>query len=527
MAESISILGKLTAGQKTSQDFASLLKARNSLFWIVTREEPRAERILAEGATSASYQIRFQDCATGLTDLAGEPIGAGEDMIDPDETLRAIRDSRDRAVWVLRDFASWLKSPATLRRMRSLARSLPLTPRDQARAIVVLTTDPQIPAELQGHAVAIDLPLPDREELSRVLDARIAALPEEIRASAAPNGTRDAAIDAAIGLTESEASSCFARSLVLSRTIDPATIAGEKRRVITREKILEWFDPDPRGLDAIGGLDALKTWIKTRRSAFTPKARAFGLPAPKGVIFVGPPGCGKSLASKTIPTALGMPLLRLDPGALRNMYVGKSEENARKAFRVAETIAPCVLWIDEGEKAFAGATQGAADGGVSADLLGVFLSWMQDRSGDVFVVMTCNDISKLPPEMLRKGRFDEIFYVGLPNDVERAEILRATLKTYKRTAEGIDVASFVRVTEGFVGAEIAACVTAALFPAFEDGERAIRTDDLIAAARETVPLVKTAPEKIRAVEDWAKAGRARPATSPTVKTSQAGGALDL
>lgn len=519
----------LTAGAKAAADVAALLRARNSLLWIVTREEARAERCLIEAAAAAQYVPRFWDCAVGVTDATGAAAGPGTDASDPGAALAAIRDSRSREVWILRDLTHrWIDDPTIRRGLRNLARSLPASPRDEARAVIILTPVSEIPPELAGHAIVVEWPLPDRAEVAGILDAVIGALPDDLRATAAPNGTRDAAIDAAVGLTAEEAQSCYARSLVQTRTIDPRTVASEKRRVISREKVLEWYDPIPGGLDAVGGLDGLKAWLKGRRAAFGAKARAYGLPAPRGMLLLGPPGTGKSLTAKAVATAWGMPLLRLDLGALKSKWVGESEGNIRRALKVAEAVSPCVVWLDEVEKALAGATQGAADGGVSGDALGTILSWMQERTGSVFVVATANDVRALPPELLRKGRFDEVFFIDLPTAEERRAILTAALRSHNRTPDAIDLAAVASVTDSFTGAEIAALVPDALFAAFADNERAICTADLVTAAKSTAPLARTAADKIEGLRQWAK-GRARPATltdAPAVKTST-GRSLDL
>jgi SpoVK/Ycf46/Vps4 family AAA+-type ATPase len=512
------------AGSKAAADVAALLRARNPLIWITTREEARTERLLMEAAQAAQYEPRFWDCANGIADYAGKVLDA--QCTDPAQVLNTIRDSSKRQVWILRDLAPWLKDPTVNRSLRSLARQLTLAPRDEARAVVLLTPSSEVPPEIAGHAIVIDWPLPDRAEIADILDAAIAALPDEIRDAAAPNGARDAAIDAAVGLTAEEAQACYAKSLVSTRRIDPATVSAEKKRVIAREKVLEWVDPIPGGLDAVGGLESLKAWLAARRAAFGPRARAYGLPAPKGALLVGVPGCGKSLTAKAIAAAWGMPLLRLDMGALKSKWVGESEGNIRKALRVAETVAPCVLWLDEIEKALAGATQGAADGGTSADALGAVLSWMQDRAGSVFVVATANDVTALPPELLRKGRFDELFFVDLPNATERAAILKTALLQHKRDPATIDLPGCAMLAQDFTGAELAALVPEALYTAFADGERAISTGDICGAIQATVPLARTASEKIDKLRAWAK-GRARPASITATPTPTAGRALDI
>jgi len=513
--------------QIVADDVAALIRARNPLIWIVTREEARVERILIEVAKSLGYMPRTWDIAQGVANVAGQVENIGS--ADPVDTLNAIkaRSQGDasvtgRGVWIMRDLAPWLAGPAgavTLRTLRNLARSLPGAPRDLAQSIIVTSPSGDIPPELANHATVIEWPLPDRTEIGSILDAAIESLPEDLRATAAPNGTREAAIDAAVGLSGEEAAACYARSLVQLRKIDPATVANEKKRVIARERVLEWYDPLPGGLDSVGGLDMLKAWLVGRSAAYSPKARAYGLPAPRGAMLVGVPGCGKSLTAKAIATAWGVPLIRLDLGALKSKFVGESEGNLRRAIAVIDAIGRCVVWLDEVEKALQGATSGSADGGVSSDALGTILSWMQERRGESFVIATANDVSTLPPELLRKGRFDEVFWIDLPNTTERASIVQAALSGHGRGKVEIDASAVANATTGFTGSEIAALVPDALFSAFADGEREIETGDLIEAAGTVVPLSQTAAEKIAALREWAK-GRARPATSQKAAAGQ-------
>jgi len=504
-------------------DVAALIRARNPLIWVVTREEARVERYLMEAAAAAGYVPWTWDVAQGCADMTGkrQPAFGGT---DPGDMLGAIaaraENARERGVWIMRDLAPWLEGPigmTTTRALRNLARTLPGVARDSAQAIVVLTPRAVVPEELAGHATVIEWPLPDREEIADVLDAAVEALPDDMQPGA--NGAREAAIDAAVGLTGEEAAACYARSLVQLRRIDPTLIASEKRRVVARERVLEWVDPLPGGLDAVGGLDLLKGWLGTRKLAYSPAARAYGLPAPKGALLVGVPGTGKSLTAKAVATAWGIPLLKVDLGALKSKFVGESEANLRKAFGVIESVGRCIVWLDEIEKALAGATQGAADGGVSADALGAILSWMQERQGDAFIIATSNDVSVLPPEFLRAGRFDCVWWLDLPNSRERADILMAALRAHGRDGSIFygpeDVTMLVNATEGFTGAEIASLVPDALFTAFADEGREIDRDDLLSAAANVVPLSKTAAEKIEKLRQWAQ-GRARPTTSPEV-----------
>jgi hypothetical protein len=513
---------KPTRSQAAATDVTALLRARNPLLWIVTREEARVEDYLIAAAKAAKLTPRMWDVAQGVTDADG--TRSEINALDPDAVLEAIRDRAirnpdrrpERGLWVLRDFGPWLAGPAgaaTTRRLRNLTRLLPTTEVDLIQAVVVLTTSREVPAELSAHATVIDWPLPDRAEIAAILDATVAPY-----AGVDPlkNGSREAAVDAAVGLTGEEAQACYAKSLVQLRRVDPAAVAQEKRRVVAREGLLQWFDPLPGGLDSVGGLDQLKTWLVERASAWTPAAKAYGLQSPKGMLLVGISGCGKSLLAKATSTAYMVPLLRLDMGALKNMYVGKSEENLRKAIGTVEAIGRCVLWIDEVEKAMAGATQGAADGGVAADSLGFLLSWMQERKGECFIVATANDVRALPPEFLRKGRFDEIWWVDLPTFEERSAVLAAALRTHGRDADklGIDMPAVAAACDQFTGAEIAAIVPDAMFAGFADNGREITTEDLLRAAATVAPLSKTAGDKIAEMRKWAD-GKARPATSKT------------
>jgi MoxR-like ATPase len=525
-----------TKSQAAAGEIVAYLRSRTPLIWIKSTEEARVERYLVEAAASAAYIPRTWDVGNGICDMAGTVQSFGGP--DPGDAFNAIRERAvsgpDRGLWIMRDLPAWLAPPVgltSLRQLRNLARMLPTIPKDRAQAIIIISPSGDIPPELANHATVIEWPIPDREEIAQLFDASLEALPDKIREGAAPNGTRDAAIDAAMGLTGEEASACFARSLVQLRKIDPVTVAKEKKRVVAREGVLEWYDPLPGGLESVGGLDNLKLWIKSRSAAYTPAAREYGLVAPKGALVVGVSGTGKSLTAKATATEWGVPLLKMDLGALKSKFVGESEANLRKAFGVIEAIGRCVLWVDEIEKSLQGATSGAADGGVSADALGALLNFMQERRGEAFIIATANDIESLPPELLRKGRFDEIWWVDLPTIEERAEILKAALRTHGRDPAKLDIdieAIAGRWCEGFTGAEIAALVPEALFAAFADSAREITTRDLIRVAETVVPLGDTAKEKIAKLRAWAR-GRARPATATLteIKTPKAKRVLDI
>src|SRR5579883_1520009 len=487
-------------GSKVNADITALLKARNTLLWLATKEEERVENALVDAAAAADRIVLFWDCADGIT-------GPGRAKIAPD-----------------------MFNPAdaqTQRKLRSVVRYLKSVPRAEARGIVVLTPSVEIPPELAGHAVLIDYPLPDRAEVAAILDGVLSAVPEQFRAGAAPNGTRDAAIDAAMGLSKEEIESCFARSLVTSSPprIDASLVGAEKKKAINRQG-LQVHDPDPRGLDAIGGLDLLKDWVRQMKVTFTPKAREFGLEPPKGVVLVGPPGTGKSLGAKAFATALGLPLFRADLGAQKSKYVGESEQNIRRLIGVAEAAAPCVLWVDEIDKVLKGASGDQGDGGVAADQLGVLLNWMQETKAPVFVIATANSVEGLPPELLRKGRFAEVFFVDLPNRSERVEVLRVSLKAKGLILSESDVEEVADKLDGYTGSEINALVPDAMVLAYNDGERRAEARDLLAVAANVVPLSKLASDKIQALRKWAE-NRARRASSPEKAKTGPSRVLDI
>lgn len=525
-----------------------LLQARNVLLWVPSPEERRVEREIAKAAAKCGHQTVFWDCASGARDAAtGEHVDLGEFDTNPAVVFDAIRKGyapmRPKlgddgkalpnsttgepllepqhvpCVWVLRDLDRWLGEPVLERGLKTLARDLQeVTQADHLAVVVVLTHSAEVPAGLRGLARVLDWPLPTRDEIGAVL-ARVKADNHAM----VEGGEDGAAIDAAAGLAMEDAHDAFLYSIVSNkRRIVPSVVAGRKKAVIDRERVLTWYPSDPRGLDAIGGLGELKRWLQERRLALSPEAREYGLPAPKGLFLTGPPGNGKSLTAKAVASAWGgIPLLKLDMGALVSKWQGESQQNIRHALKIAEAVAPCVLWADEIEKALAGATGHSGDNGVSADQLGTLLTWLQEHEGAVFVVATSNDPLKLPPELTRKGRFDEIFYVGLPSARDREAVLHSALSKHAWSAgqgypaifPSLEPELVAEATDGFSGAEVAELVPSAMFTAFADGRRPLRTADLLDAARRTVPVSRSRAEHIAALEAWAKT-RARFAAEP-------------
>jgi hypothetical protein len=524
---------KRTKGEEAAGEVKALIRARNPLIWIVTREESRVERFLYEAVAAAGYLPYTWDVAEGVTYRMDQPpvtaqasLQAALDKIKEASLVAeplpgVLPDPRKRAVWILRDLPVWISGAGgamNLRKMRNLAKRLSRTPSEVAQVMIVLSPHGEIPPELADHATVIKWPLPDREEITRIFDTctqgkELGLTPTQ----------RTGAIDAAVGLSSEEVMACFARSMTRKR-IDPKIIAAEKKRIVARDGYIEWYDPIPEGLNAVGGLGELKEWLGQRASAFSEAARAYGLLPPKGVMLVGYSGCGKSLTAKAIATAWNMPLLRIDLGSLKGGTVGSSERALRNVFETIAAIGRCVVWFDEIEKALAGGLSGARDAGVSADQLGAILQWMQERKGEAFVVATANDIEVIlqnAPELLRKGRFDEIFFVDLPNLSERPEIVKAALRASIPAARlpglKIDLKKVAAATDKFTGAEVASLVPDAMISAFADDAREITTNDLLKVAKKIVPLSKTAGEKFATLRKWLDGGNARRASFPEDK----------
>ncbi len=521
----------------------ALAAARCHLLWVVG-EERRTERAIAVALERSGYRPYYWDCASGASDFDGQEVDLGGPAGLPQTVFARIRACERREVWILRDLAPWLdpatQGPENVRDIKSLVREMQdrrpeidkETKKDVSRLaiIVVLGTVAQPPVELREFATVIEWPLPDRDDLRTILEQLCKANSDASAAGAdrlGVAGNEDAIIDAAAGLSAEEAANAFSFSLATTSKIKPEIVAQEKKAQVDACTGLSWYDPEPRGLQAIGGLDLLKQWLGDRHGAMSAEARSYGIEPPRGLFLTGLPGTGKSLMAKAIAMAWGLPLLRFDLGALKGSLVGQSESNLRRALQVAEATAPCVLWLDEIEKALGGG--GTLDGGVSRDQLGTVLTWQAERTTPVFVVATANDVLGLmsqSPELLRAGRFDAVFFVDLPHAGERQEIFATTLIKYKRDPDAFNLAMLAAATDGFSGAEIArGVIQDGMSAAFRDQDadgkpREVTTEDLLAAAAATVPLSTAAKEQTAALRIWAKE-RARPASSPAATTAPA------
>lgn len=502
---------------KSAQEIEILIRARYPVIYVVTWEEGRVEEVLSQIARRREKKLFLWSVSRGIQQY-GTPMDTGKRIdnstTDPASALDYVLHSVESAVYVFRDLHPYLTNQhchaPIVRRVRELATYL----KNSYKTLVIIGPTLQLPMELQKEVSVVEFELPDNNELGGLLDRTLAEVNEATGRNLSIAGpARDKILSAASGLTLGEAENVFAKTLVMSGRLaeeDLPIILSEKEQTIRKSGLLEYYRADA-GLEQVGGMDILKDWLRKRTIAFDADASEFGLPAPKGVLLIGVQGCGKSLAAKAIAGVWGLPLLRLDVGRLFGSLVGSSEENVRAAIRVAESVSPAVLWVDEIEKSMAGSTSsGSSDGGTTARVLSTFLTWLQEKTKPVFVVATANSIDQLPPELLRRGRLDEIFFVDLPDAAERTEILKIHLARRKQTPENFDMNLLTEATNGFSGAEIEQAVIAALFDAYS-AKHPLTTEVLEHSIRNSVPLSRTMKEPIDRLRHWAD-GRARRAS---------------
>lgn len=497
----------------SQREVEDLVKARYPLIYIVSSEEQRVERALREFALKKERKLAAWSITRGFVTLAGDHRGG--DAKDPLKALDHIAGNEGKGVFILRDYHAFLDNAQVVRKLRDLAHDLPKSD----KSVILLSPVLKMPPELEKSFAIIDWDLPDRPEIDGIVGRMLQSLPPGVDPGPAADPVgRERIVEAALGLTYTEAENVIAKSIVRTKTFDISTILGEKKHIIRKSGILEYYEAE-ESLDDIGGLEILKAWLRKRRGAFTQKARDFGLPLPKGILLIGVPGCGKSLTAKAVGAAWQMPLLRLDVGKIFGGLVGSSEENIRKVIKTAEAIAPAVLWLDEMEKGFSGTgSSNMSDGGTTSRVFGTFVTWLQEKTAPVFVIATANNVHQLPPELLRKGRFDEIFFVDLPSREERKSILDIHLKKKKRDPQAMDLVKVVDAMPEFSGAEVEQAVVSALYDAF-DAEHDLQPEGLLHSVREIVPLAVTMKEGIDAMREWAKT-RARNASSGNEKPAK-------
>jgi AAA+ superfamily predicted ATPase len=486
-------------------NLATYLRAGYPGIAIITAEETRAESEIAAVCTASNRKLHSWSSSEGLVDLAEGRVSPCPDPLDALQLLDTMFSRREpQTVVLLRDLQLYLDQtdPILIRKIKDILR----TAKTNGHTLVMLGCRLKLPPELEHEITKVDFSLPFASQLGSVLDGIINAT----EGLTAPHPEiREAALINALGLTSTEAENVFALSVVETAGISPTVIAREKARALKRNGLVEIIET-AISLEDVGGLENLKVWLQRRAGAFGDAAKAYGLPAPKGLLIVGIPGTGKSLTAKASASAFGLPLLRLDMGRVFGGIVGESEANLRSVIQTAEAIAPCVLWIDEIEKGFSGSkSSGSSDGGTSSRVFGSFISWMQEKDKPVFVVATANDISQLPPEFLRKGRFDEIFFVDLPDEQERKQICDIVIKRHGRNIDDFDSIALSRAADQFTGAEIDAVFVDALFEAYIDSREPTDLDRATAIIN-TVPLARLMDAQIAALRQWAK-GRAREA----------------
>jgi len=489
-----------------------LIQAQYPLIYLVTSEEERSEQAISALAQAKPQAKVFVWTVThGIVEYGQSKNTTQHNTVSPEAAIEWVIRQRDpntgAGIYIFKDLHPFIDSPPVTRWLRDAIASFQGT----NKTIILMSPVQNVPIELEKEVVVLDFPLPDMKELNQVLSKQL----EYTRNRRISTETREKLLKAALGLTKDEAEKVYRKAQVTAGRLteqEVDIVLSEKKQLIKRNGILEYIEEDET-IDAVGGLEELKRWLRQRSDAFTERAREYGLPQPKGMLILGIPGCGKSLIAKTTSRLWGLPLLRLDMGRVYDgSMVGRSEANLRNALKTAESISPAILFIDELDKAFAGSTGSAdSDGGTSSRIFGSFLTWMQEKISPVFVMATANRVERLPGEFLRKGRFDEIFFVDLPNKEERQDIFKIHLIKRRRDIERFDLDQLSNVSDGFSGAEIEQAIIAAMYEAFAQ-DREFTQLDIIAAIKSTLPLSKTMTEQVTALRDWARQ-RARPAAS--------------
>jgi SpoVK/Ycf46/Vps4 family AAA+-type ATPase len=483
------------------EEFGLLLRARYPILYIPTREEERVELVLTQLAKiQGGRAVYIWDYVDGYQ---GNPNDQGFGKRNPLQALELLDKlpSVTAGIFILRDFHRFLEDVAVCRKLRNLARTL----KSQPKNIVLLSPQLTIPTDLGDVVTVVDFPLPTTGEIRTEITRLLANLGQSLDSQLLEDLARSAQ-----GLSMERIHRVLAKAIATHHQLEATDIQlllEEKRQTIRQTQILNFF-PTQETMTDIGGLDNLKEWLLRRGNAFSHQAREYGLPHPRGLLLAGIQGTGKSLTAKAIAHHWHLPLLRLDVGRLFAGLVGESESRTRQMIQIAEALAPCVLWIDEIDKGFAG-LDGKGDSGTTNRVFSTFITWLAEKQSPVFVVATANNIEALPTEILRKGRFDEIFFVGLPNQTERQEIFTVHLSRLRpHHGSNFHLERLAYETPDFSGAEIEQTIVEAMHIAFSQN-RDFTTDDILEAASQMIPLARTAQGQIRVLQDWAAAGKAR------------------
>jgi SpoVK/Ycf46/Vps4 family AAA+-type ATPase len=509
------------------------IKAGYPIIYLQTAEENRAEITILEAAKSCKRGLEVWSHTEGFMNIG--PNGAEEldEETDPVDSLEQLKNRNPKKIFVFRDLHAFMKVPKIKRLIRDLAKSF----RQSQKTLIIVSPVAEIPKELEHDIALLEFSLPTKEDVYQTFNNLYSANKKSI--GTIEDDEIERIVQAAMGLTTDEAEAAFSKALVERsaakkakvKDIKPISkmVLSEKAEAVKKTGILEYFEAAETAKD-VGGLQNLKTWLTIRSKAFSKKARDFKLPMPRGILLVGLPGCGKSLSAKATSNILGVPLIRFDVGRVFGGLVGQSEANLRTAIQTVEAVGNCVLWIDEMDKAFSGMGGGSTDGGTSQRVFGNFITWMQEKTAPVFIVATVNRIEGLPPELLRKGRFDEIFFVGLPSDKERGEILNIHVRKYGRDPgeifTGNALNGCVEASKDFSGAELEEAVVSGLYSAF------YKEEELSAAAIEkaisqTNPLAKSKSAQLDAMAQWASKNAVNASVVEVSDASLGGRQLDL
>ncbi|HHP7232536.1 MAG TPA: AAA family ATPase [Xenococcaceae cyanobacterium] len=486
-----------------------LIQAQYPLIYLITPEEERAEQAIAKIAkdNAEHRQVFVWTVTRGIVEY-GQPRQMNQhNTVSPEAALEWVVRQKEPGIYIFKDLHPFIDGAVVTRWLRDAIANFKGTD----KVVILMSPIQQVPIELEKEVVVLDYPLPNLTELDRVLSSQL----RKVKGRNLKTEDREKLLKAALGLTKDEAEKVYRKAQVKAGRLteqEVEIVLSEKKQLIRRNGILEYIEEDET-INSVGGLEELKRWLRQRSDAFTERAREYGLPQPKGMLILGVPGCGKSLIAKTTSRLWGLPLLRLDMGRVYDgSMVGRSEANLRNALKTAESISPVILFIDELDKSFAGgAGSGDSDGGTSSRIFGSFLTWMQEKTSPVFVMATANRVERLPGEFLRKGRFDEIFFVDLPTPEERQDIFRIHLGKRRSDITRFDLEQLAKVSDGFSGAEIEQAIIAAMYDAFAQ-DREFTQLDIIAAIKATLPLSRTMTEQVTALRDWARQ-RARPASA--------------
>jgi SpoVK/Ycf46/Vps4 family AAA+-type ATPase len=486
-----------------------LVQAQYPLIYLITPEEERAEQAIEKIAKdNTEYKKVFVWTVTrGMVEYGQPRSSTQHNTVSPEAAIEWTTRQKEGGIYIFKDLHPFIDGPVITRWLRDAIATF----KGSDKVIILMSPVQTVPIELEKEVVVLDYPLPNLAELNQVLSDRLLVS----KTKRLDTETREKLLKAALGLTKDEAEKVYRKAQVKAGRLtgeEVNIVLSEKKQLIRRNGILEYIEEDET-INSVGGLEELKRWLTQRSNAFTERAREYGLPQPKGMLILGVPGCGKSLIAKTTSRLWGLPLLRLDMGRVYDgSTVGRSEANLRNALKTAESISPAILFIDELDKAFAGGSgSGDSDGGTSGRIFGSFLTWMQEKKSPVFVMATANRVERLPGEFLRKGRFDEIFFVDLPSSAERQDIFKIHLGKRRSDISRFDLEQLTKVSDGFSGAEIEQAIIAAMYDAFAQ-DREFTQLDIIAAIKATLPLSRTMTEQVTALRDWA-GQRARPASA--------------